>query len=139
LSSYSALFNSLVISVPVDLNTSTENLSVLEDLGVKARYITIEHLKEYNGGTLIEWRKLLCGEFGGLVPKFCVRRSMPEKLAVVSQLALARLRLFGEVSGNGSQDATRFVQWIIRPESITQLQQQRERNEAENEAVPGGE
>ncbi len=75
--------NRLAITIPVDLNTSSENLAVLEDLGVKGRFVTAEHLKEYQGGKIIEWRKLMCGEFGGLVPKFCVRRSMPEKLAQV--------------------------------------------------------
>lgn len=74
----------IAINIPVDLNDSDENLAVLEDLGVKGRFVSIEHLKEYEGGRIIEWRKILCGEFGGLIPRFCVRRSMPEKLAQVT-------------------------------------------------------
>jgi hypothetical protein len=70
----------------VDLNDSSENLTALEDPGVKGRFVAIEHLKEYEGGRIIEWRKILCGEFGGLIPRFCVRRSMPEKLAQVRSI-----------------------------------------------------
>lgn len=96
----------IAITIPVDLNDSSENLAVLEDLGVKGRFVSIEHLKEYEGGRIIEWRKILCGEFGGLIPRFCVRRSMPEKLA---------------------QDAQRFLQWVVEPE--TEVEEEREEGE----------
>lgn len=73
---------SLIISIPVDLS-GQDDLSKLEEKGVRGRYAGVERLLELENGNT-EWRMASSGSSGGLVPSFLTNGMMASSIAKVS-------------------------------------------------------
>ncbi|THG98688.1 hypothetical protein EW026_g3539 [Hermanssonia centrifuga] len=69
----------IIVSIPVDLSSDPE-LAKLEEKGVKARYVSIESLKELDGGK-VEWRMATASRAEGNLPQFLTERSMPSSIS----------------------------------------------------------
>jgi len=69
----------IIVSVPVDLSPDPE-LASKEEKGVKARYVSIEFLKELEGGKT-EWRMATSSRAEGLLPQFLTELSMPSSIS----------------------------------------------------------
>lgn len=75
-------FNSLFISIPVDLSSDPE-LAKLEEKGVRGSYASVESLKELpNGNT--EWRMATSSSPGGRIPALVVEKTMASTISAVS-------------------------------------------------------
>ncbi|KAI0345341.1 hypothetical protein BDW22DRAFT_1406051 [Trametopsis cervina] len=69
----------LIVSIPVDLSPDAE-LAKKEEKGVKARYVSIEQLKELENGKT-EWRMATSSRAEGLIPQFLTESSMPSSIS----------------------------------------------------------
>ncbi|KAF8350470.1 hypothetical protein F5887DRAFT_939379 [Amanita rubescens] len=69
----------LIISVPVDLS-GQDDLSKLEEKGVRGRYVSVERLLELENGS-IEWRMATSGNSGGLLPGLLTNSMMSSAIA----------------------------------------------------------
>ncbi|KAJ7063497.1 hypothetical protein C8F01DRAFT_1133252 [Mycena amicta] len=69
----------IIVSIPVDLSDN-EELSKLEEKGVRGRYVSVERLLELPDGTT-EWRMATSSTPGGSIPNFFVEKSMDSKIA----------------------------------------------------------
>ncbi|PCH37857.1 hypothetical protein WOLCODRAFT_135882 [Wolfiporia cocos MD-104 SS10] len=89
----------IIVSMPVDLSSDTE-LAKLEEKGVKGRYVSVERLKEIEGGKA-EWRMATSSTPGGKIPAFIAESTMDSTI---------------------SQDVTHFLHWFhsIRSKSAEQ-------------------
>lgn len=76
------------MSIPVDLSPDPE-LASKEEKGVKARYVSIEQLKELEGGKT-EWRMATASRAEGSIPQFLTERSMPGSISHVRHSFLIR-------------------------------------------------
>ena len=76
------LFNSIFISIPVDLSSDPE-LAKLEEKGVKGRYVSVESIKELSSGDT-EWRMATSSSPGGRIPAFVVESTMASSISAVS-------------------------------------------------------
>jgi Protein of unknown function (DUF3074) len=76
------LFNSIFVSIPVDLSSDPE-LAKLEEKGVKGRYVSVESIKELSGGNT-EWRMATSSSPGGRIPTFVVESTMASSISGVS-------------------------------------------------------
>ncbi|EMD38280.1 hypothetical protein CERSUDRAFT_49192, partial [Gelatoporia subvermispora B] len=81
----------LIVSIPVDLSDDPE-LAKLEEKGVKGRYVSVERLKELDGGK-VEWRMATSSTPGGNIPKFIAEGSMGSTISKVdlSMLEIATI------------------------------------------------
>lgn len=80
-----------MVSVPVDLGSS-EQMVALEEKGIKARHVRVERIEELDGG-VIEWRMATCEDHGGMIPRSCQDRRMPEIIAKVRIFRSNRLKV----------------------------------------------
>ncbi|KAH9948969.1 hypothetical protein B0H21DRAFT_730952 [Amylocystis lapponica] len=78
----------IIVSIPVDL--TGDDLAKLEEKGVKGRYVSVERLKELEGGK-VEWRMATSSTPGGKIPTFLAESSMDSTI---------------------SQDVTHFLHWF---------------------------
>ena len=76
------LFNSIFVSIPVDLSSDPE-LAKLEEQGVKGRYVSVESIKELSSGNT-EWRMATSSSPGGRIPAFVVESTMASTISEVS-------------------------------------------------------
>ena len=76
------LFNSIFVSIPVDLSSNPE-LAKLEEKGVKGRYVNVESVKELSSGNT-EWRMATSSSPGGSIPTFIVESTMASFISAVS-------------------------------------------------------
>jgi hypothetical protein len=83
------LFNSIFVSIPVDLSSDPE-LAKLEEKGVKGRYVSVESIKELSSGNT-EWRMATSSSPGGRIPTFVVENTMASSISAVSTLSLTTL------------------------------------------------
>ena len=83
------LFNSIFVSIPVDLSSDPE-LAKLEEKGVKGRYVSVESIKELPSGDT-EWRMATSSSPGGRIPTFIVESSMGSSISAVSVPSLTTL------------------------------------------------
>jgi len=85
----------ITITVPIDPRSQPlgeSSLIDIEEVGVRGRYVSVEQLKELEGGQLIELRKVARWDPGGLMPRFCIERRMPKMLVQENQRFTAWLR-----------------------------------------------
>ena len=76
----------IIVTLPVDLSRrDIEDISDLEERGIRGRYVAIEHLQEIDGD-VIEWRRVSCRDPGGMIPKCWVQRHMGHAMAKVGAL-----------------------------------------------------
>ena len=83
------LFNSIFVSIPVDLSSDPE-LAKLEEKGVKGRYVSVESINELSSGNT-EWRMATSSSPGGRIPTFIVESSMASTISAVSMSSLTTL------------------------------------------------
>jgi Protein of unknown function (DUF3074) len=83
------LFNSIFVSIPVDLSGDPE-LAKLEEKGVKGRYVSVESIKELSSGDT-EWRMATSSSPGGRIPTFVVESTMASSISAVSMPSLTTL------------------------------------------------
>lgn len=83
------LFNSIFVSIPVDLSSDPE-LAKLEEKGVKGRYVSVESINELSSGNT-EWRMATSSSPGGRIPTFIVESSMASTISAVSMPSLTTL------------------------------------------------
>ena len=75
------LFNSIFVSVPVDLSSDPE-LAKFEEKGVKGRYASVERVKELPSGNT-EWRMATSSSPGGRIPALLVENTMASTISAV--------------------------------------------------------
>lgn len=80
---------SIIVSIPVDLSADPE-LEKMEEKGVKARYVSVEQIKELEGGKT-EWKMATSSRAEGLIPQFLTERSMPGSISHVRTLLPASI------------------------------------------------
>ncbi|KAJ6630602.1 hypothetical protein B0H10DRAFT_2207672 [Mycena sp. CBHHK59/15] len=68
-----------IVSIPVDL-TEDEELTKLEEKGVRGRYVSVERILELDNGE-VEWRMATSSTPGGSIPTYFVEKSMAGKIA----------------------------------------------------------
>lgn len=74
-----------MITLPIDLSSrSNDNFAELEEKGVKGRIASVEHLQEVDGD-IIEWRRVICIDSGGSIPRCWARRHAEKKVIDVSK------------------------------------------------------
>ncbi|KAF8966064.1 hypothetical protein BDZ97DRAFT_716377 [Flammula alnicola] len=74
----------IVVTLPVDLSSKdTQDLTEVEEKGVRGRFVSVEHIHELDGD-IIEWRRLARVDPGGLIPKFWVQRQVPNRMIEAS-------------------------------------------------------
>ena len=73
---------SIIVSIPVDLSADP-SLAKLEEKGVKARYVSVEELKELPDGK-VEWRMATASRAEGFIPQFLTERAVPGSISHVS-------------------------------------------------------
>lgn len=92
---------SLIVSIPVDLSRQ-DDLSKLEEKGVRGRYASVERLLELENGST-EWRMTTSGSSGGLIPDLLTNNKMPSSIAKVSYFFHLRIHpSYGQQSGRTS-------------------------------------
>ncbi|KAI5891608.1 uncharacterized protein SCHCODRAFT_02581548 [Schizophyllum commune H4-8] len=74
----------VAVEIPVDIS-SRAAFAHMEERGVKAHAVTIEHVKEVNDGSAIEWRVITCRHYGGMLPAAVWARQMPDRLVEVAE------------------------------------------------------
>lgn len=99
---------SLIISIPVDLS-GQDDLSKLEEKGVRGRYAGVERLVELENGNT-EWRMASSGSSGGFVPGFLTNGMMSSSIAKVSFFFLIRVQPSSVTTNN--QDVPHFFNWF---------------------------
>lgn len=96
---------SLIISIPVDLS-GQDDLSKLEEKGVRGRYACVERFVELENGNT-EWRMASSGSSGGFVPSLLTNGMMSSSIAKVNFFFLIR----NKVTTN-NQDVPHFFNWF---------------------------
>lgn len=72
-----------IVSIPIDLSgQGDEELAVLEEKGVKGRYVSVERVMELENGDT-EWRMATSSTPGGSIPNFIVESTMAKKISSV--------------------------------------------------------
>jgi len=69
----------IIVSIPVDVSSDAE-LVKLEGKGVRGRYVSVEYLKELEGGKVI-WQMATSSNPGGNLPSFLVDSSIPSQIS----------------------------------------------------------
>jgi len=65
-----------VITLPIDLSSKSDRgLAEVEEKGVRGRYLSVEHVHEVDDDK-IEWRRLVCVDLGGMIPKCWARQNV---------------------------------------------------------------
>jgi hypothetical protein len=65
-----------VITLPIDLSSKSDrDLAEVEEKGVRGRYLSVEHIREVDDEK-IEWRRLVCVDPGGMIPKCWAKRNV---------------------------------------------------------------
>jgi Protein of unknown function (DUF3074) len=73
----------IVITLPIDLSSkSDKDLAEVEEKGVRGRYLSVEHIHEVDGDK-IEWRRLVCVNPGGMIPKCWATRNALSRMVEV--------------------------------------------------------
>ncbi|KAL1742413.1 hypothetical protein HDZ31DRAFT_66021 [Schizophyllum fasciatum] len=73
----------IAVEIPVDISPRASSAH-MEERGVKAHAVTIEQIKETNGGATVEWRVITCRDYGGMLPSAVWARQMPDRLIEVT-------------------------------------------------------
>jgi hypothetical protein len=91
-----------MVSIPVDISSSRD-LSELEENGVRGRQVRVERIEELNEGESIEWRMVTQEDLGGWIPRVCMERLMPRKLAKVGCFILYSKRSWVDLVDAGCE------------------------------------
>jgi len=79
----------IIVSIPVDVTGDAE-LVMLEEKGIKGRYVSVERLQEIEGGKVI-WQMATSSTPGGYIPSFIAESS---------------------IAGQISADVPHFIKWF---------------------------
>jgi hypothetical protein len=72
-----------VITLPIDLSSkSDKDLAEMEEKGVRGHYLSVEHIHEVDGDK-VEWRRLVCVDAGGMIPKYWAKRNVLSRMVKV--------------------------------------------------------
>jgi len=100
---YSHQRRGIIVTIPIDLSSeSTENLAELEEKGVRGLCVCVEHIQEMAGDS-IEWRRVVCLDPGGLIPRFMAQKSTLNRLIEENIECLKWLRNLTEEDAGQSQ------------------------------------
>jgi len=99
----------IIVTIPIDLSSkSTRNLAELEEEGVRGLYVCVEHVREM-AGDVIEWRRVVCLDRGGFIPKFMAQKGILNKLIQENIECLKWLKNLTEDDARQSQSEARRV------------------------------
>ncbi|KIM44102.1 hypothetical protein M413DRAFT_68133 [Hebeloma cylindrosporum] len=80
---YSHRRQGIVITLPIDLSSkSDKDLAEVEEKGVRGRFLSVEHIHEIDGDK-VEWRRLVCVDPGGMIPKCWTKRNVLSRMVEV--------------------------------------------------------
>ena len=72
-----------MITLPIDLSSKSEkDLAEMEEKGVRGHYLSVEHIHEVDDDK-IEWRRLVCVDPGGMIPRFWANRNILSRMVEV--------------------------------------------------------